>query len=433
MSIRSLLMIKKGRIFFMLLGCIQFATNVFADDREILTDKVFVPNIKTVQLFVEPLILTDPVIPLTGMSQLHLKFDDLDGDRKNYFYTIVLCNFDWTISELTSFDYLSGFAEQDIHDSKYSFNTDQLYTHYDVLFPNENIRLTRSGNYIIKVYTDNDQEQTVLTKRFIVFENKVKLLTHVTGTGDLRGENEYQQIDFTINYHGLAISNPISEIKVLLLQNFRWDNALSNLQPQFVKPEQLEYFSANSQFEAGKEFRTFDTRTLKYRTGRVQSIEEKSSKIIVNLLPDEIRNKQQYFYSHDNNGKFIPGILDYFDQDAQPDYVHVHFSLPVDFPFRKEKIYLIGQFNGWQLIDDYEMKYNSQSSQYETTLFLKQGNYDYQYYFFSAEDESQSDALLLEGSDHEAENTYQLLVYYKPFGSRNDQVIGYKATDTYNH
>src|SRR6185503_874561 len=86
------------------------------------TDEIFKPNIHTVQLYVEPLVLTDPVIGLNGVSQLHLGFDDLDGGKKDYYMTVIQCNYDWLPSELNHFDYISGFNEQEIRDYEFSFN-----------------------------------------------------------------------------------------------------------------------------------------------------------------------------------------------------------------------------------------------------------------------------------------------------------------------
>jgi hypothetical protein len=106
--------------------------------------------------------------------------------------------------------------------------------------------------------------------------------------------------------------------------------------------------------------------------------------------------------------------------------------LPVDYPIKGGRIFLIGLFSGWQLLKNYELHFNSKTSSYETTLYLKQGYYEYLYYFDANEKEDPFESLLLEGNDYETENTYQVFVYYRPFGSRYDEVIGYRTTDTYN-
>jgi len=191
------------------------------------------------------------------------------------------------------------------------------------------------------------------------------------------------------------------------------------------------YNRMKTAFPAGKEFRFFDIRTTRYKTERVQTLQEEKHLFQATLFPDEIRNNNTYLYRKDINGKFFPGTLDFFDQNAQADYLWVTFRLPVDYPLKGGKIYLLGKFTDWQLQEPFLLHFNATASAYETTLFLKQGYYEYLYNFLSddAEDPGEN---LIEGNDYETENTYQVLVYYRPFGSRYDQVIGYKSTDTFN-
>ncbi len=48
--------------------------------------------------------------------------------------------------------------------------------HYWVEFPNENIQLTKSGNYIIVVYPEGEEQYPVLTQKFYVTENSMQIL-----------------------------------------------------------------------------------------------------------------------------------------------------------------------------------------------------------------------------------------------------------------
>lgn len=403
------------------------------NDGEVFTDKIFIPNIHTVQLYLDPLVLTDPVISLNSPLQLHLAFDDLDPEKKDYYFTVIQCNYDWSPSELSNFDYVSGFNVQEIRDYKFSFNTNQTFIHYSLLFPNADFRITKSGNYILKVYLDDDPEQVVLTRRFIVVDKRVQVTSDVNQADDVRYSRTHQQVNFNILHHGMTISNAFTEINVLVMQNFRWDNAIFNLQPQFVRPEQLDYqYTMKTAFPAGKEFRYFDTRTIRYKTDRVKEIEEDKNTTVVTLFPDQSRANAQSFSRKDINGKFIPGIQDYIDQDIQADYEWVKFSLPVDYPFKNGKIYLLGAFTDWQLQDPYRLQYNTATKSYEASVYLKQGYYEYVYYFDSGEKDEDDTSLIFEGNSFDTENAYEILVYYRPFGSRYDQVVGYKATDTFN-
>jgi hypothetical protein len=416
---------------FTLLCIVLLQVAAGASGGEAMTDKIYQSNIRTVQLYVDPLVLSDPVIPLRAGTTLRLAFDDLDGGKKYYYYTIVQCNYDWTVSELSPFDYLNGIQEQDIQDYQFSFNTSQPYTHYEVVFPNRSIGITKSGNYIVKVYLDGDPQQVVLVRRFIVFEGLAEIYSEIRVAEDVTLHRSHQQVNFSVSYRGLPVSNPFSEIQVAILQNYRWDNMITGVTPQFMKPEMLEYYyTAKTSFPAGKEFRYFDIRTTRYQTDRVKAITELDHSFLFTLFSDDVRSNQPYLYRQDVNGKFIPGTLDYFNQEAQSEYTWVKVTLPVDYPIRGGKIFIVGKFTDWQLWPDFELHFNDATSAYEATLYLKEGYYEYRYSFVTEGDFADAD--LLEGNDYETENTYQIFVYFRPFGARYDQVIAYKVTDSFN-
>jgi hypothetical protein len=68
------------------------------------------------------------------------------------------------------------------------------------------------------------------------------------------------------------------------------------------------------------------------------------------------------------------------------------------------------------------MVFNPEKKKYETHLFLKQGYYNYNYLAVDKNNPSlYSD---LDGNFFETENLYTVLVYYKSFSSRADELIG---------
>ena len=90
-----------------------------------------------------------------------------------------------------------------------------------------------------------------------------------------------------------------------------------------------------------------------------------------------------------------------------------------------DDIYVTGQFSDWQLHDDYRMVYNNAINAYVLKVPLKQGFYDYAYALVPRKAEKKTLNLSpLEGDWFETENDYTILIYYKPFGGRADQVIG---------
>ena len=91
-------------------------------------------------------------------------------------------------------------------------------------------------------------------------------------------------------------------------------------------------------------------------------------------------------------------------------------------------IYIYGDFNGWQLTDENKMTYDDNTKLYHGNLFLKQGFYNYQY--ITADNEGNINNHAIEGSFYQTENIYTVIVYYRPYGTRFDQVIGIGNTNS---
>lgn len=252
-------------------------------------DHTYVKNLRTIQLSPEPNALTPPLILLNSEEKLLLNFDDLDGDYKTYNYTITHCNAKWEPSNILVSEFLDGFAENTISDYSFSRNTLQKYTHYNAEFPNQNLKLTKSGNYLLIVYTDNNIENICFSKRFMVFENKVDVNVSIHAATIVENRNFKQEVDFKIIYSSGEITNPYQEIYPVILQNFRWDNAIFGLSPQYVKDLELIYdYDDQNVFGGSSEFRWFDTRSLRYQSDRINKIEKGIDSIYnVWLLPDE--------------------------------------------------------------------------------------------------------------------------------------------------
>lgn len=386
-------------------------------------DYVYKKNIRTVLLHRDGFDLSSPLIALGTNNQLKLTFDDLDGNIKNYYYTIVQCNSDWTPNtQLIAYDYMEGFTENKIMQYEFSFNTFQKYTHYALKFPNENIKILKSGNYLLKVYLENNPDDVVITRRFYVGDFKAEVLGKVGYSSVVRYRNSHQKVDFTIQTQNFNVSNPFEDIKVVVTQNDRWDNAIKNLKPLFVRDNNLIYeYQTENLFPAGKEFRWFDFRSFRYRNERVeQMVNENPNQVY--LVTDMVRSYKRSFTERDINGKFQIEVKEGRNSELESDYAYVHFVLPFSPPLTNGNLYVFGSLTDWNIQEDFKMKYDYQKQQYQVVGYLKQGFYNYEYVFVE-DGKDEFDQSLIEGDYYETENNYSVYVYYRPFGSRYDELI----------
>jgi hypothetical protein len=393
---------------------------------------VYNENIKTVLMYREGFELSNPVLELNEETVLVCKFDDLSGSVKNYYYTIIHCDADWNESYLIQGDYLDGFVENPVNDYELSFNTTFEYINYQLFLPNDDVQFKISGNYVLVVYEDNDKEKVVLTQRFYIYENMVSLEGTVRRATLDAFEGENQEVDFVIFHDNLKIDNPHQDMKVVIMQNNRWDNAIRDLKPLFIKEKSLVYdYNRENVFQAGNEFRYFDIRTNRIPGENVLSTDFHRPYYHKTLMTDEIRVNKDYYLYTEMNGKYVVESQDreIRDFDLECDYVFTHFSLPLESILLGGSVNVFGALTGWNANKSNEMTWNFITSQYELTLLLKQGYYNFQYVYVP-QASLLADNKNIEGSFWETENDYQIFVYYKSIADRYDRLVGYRILNS---
>ncbi|MCK5822656.1 MAG: DUF5103 domain-containing protein [Bacteroidales bacterium] len=393
-------------------------------------NKIYKKDIKTVLLYKQGWELSYPIINLNSDEVLKLSFDDLDSTINNFFYTIIHCNSDWTESNIMPFDYIEGFNDNPINDYDFSINTTFKYSHYYLTIPNNDIRLKLSGNYVIKVYQDYNQDSVVFTKRFSILDQQVNINAVVKKPIIIEYSNTSQEIDFSIIHNSFPIDDPYNNLKVIIRQNNRFDNSIKNLKPLFVKDNLLIYdYDEDNLFTGGNEFRDFDIKTLRYKTQHVNAIQFIDPFYHVEMATDNKRTFSRYFYHKDLNGRYIIKNVDGHGDELDADYVYVYFTLPFDQPFIDGNLYVFGQLSNWNCTKQNQMAYNYERKMYELRMLLKQGYYDYEYAFVKTVT-NKIDDTFIEGSHFETENDYSISVYYRDFGSDYDRLIGYSIINS---
>ena len=402
-------------------------------DSLLYSNHIFNSKIKTVQLYKEGWNLSYPVIKLNSTEKLILHFDLLDDQAETFYYTFVHCNKDWKKSDIFQNDYLDGFAENPIENYETSFNTTTGYFHYKLSFPNERVKLSLSGNYILVIYPVDKPGEPAITQRFILTEGVIKIDITAHRPQMTKDNNTYQQVDFTVNYTGLNVIDPYRNIYAFILQNGRWDNAKRNLKPDFYGNNELKYNSLSDKniFQGGNEYRYFDIKSIRYQTEYVKRIDYVIPYYNVYLHPSENREFKPYFYWQDFNGKYYIAVQEGQKPDIDADYVYVYFTLPSKQMISGGKMYVSGSLNNWAFDKNNLMIYNPDREEYECTMLLKQGWYNYEYTFLKDGD-SDGTATIFEGSHYETENDYNVLIYYRNPRERYDRVIGSVTANTLN-
>ncbi|NNE25809.1 MAG: DUF5103 domain-containing protein [Saprospiraceae bacterium] len=409
---------------YLLILC-ALSLNVSAQFDNIIYDNyIYNDYIKSVTFSHRGLQTSIPVIDFNSGYQglLHLGFDDLEGGFKTFVYRIIHCDKDWYPSELEEIEYLDGFNYEEIDNFAFSANPYSEYTHYDLYLPNDDVKWTISGNYLLAVY-DEEYEVPVLTRRFMVVENQVNIGYNVRKPKNVQKFNTHQELELTINHKDIHITRPRTELFVTVIQNGNWNSALHNLQGTYERGDVL-FFDLYDYivFPALKEFRNFDIRSLSYTTEFVTAIDRDKDVSTVLLDLNKKRYTRNFISEIDANGFFVLDNFDYGDPTISSEYANVIFTLESHKKYARN-LYIIGAFSDWQAKDEYKLEYDPSRSIYIGEAFFKQGYYDY---MFALEDSETGflDMETIEGSWYETENDYLVLVYFREFGSFYDRLIG---------
>ena len=237
-----------------------------------------------------------------------------------------------------------------------------------------------------------------------------------------------QQIDFEIDMEGYRINDPQNELRIVVRQNNRTDNEVRGITPTFMRGNTLSYINNRALiFEGGNEYHSFDISSVYSGSNNVERVERSRTRIDAFLFPNTIQPSRNYIFRHDVNGRFIINLQgSFFDLDTEADYIYVHFTLPRSEPFFDGQIYIGGEYNYNLMNDASRMQYDFNSGTYFKTLLLKQGGYNYQYWFLP---KNAQKALVepIDGSFWQTRNEYTVYVYHRAWGERYDKLVAVKT------
>lgn len=394
-----------------------------------IPDAVYSDRIKTVQLYPYGNQIGYPIIRFNSGEQLELHFDDLDGNVKNYSYTFQLCNSDWTPVMLSHFDFIKGFSQVRLNTYRISSIAFTKYTHYQAMIPDRNCVPSRSGNYILKVFLNGDTSKLIFTKRMMVVQEMSSVKAEIQQPFNGQQFRTHQKIQFRVNLNEqLNVVNAIQQIKVVIMQNNRWDNAVMDIRPTFFSRNTLEYNTENDcVFPAGKEWRWVDLRSFRLQSERIANAKYSNTATEIFVKPESERREQRFNFYRDANGSYNIEPSENVNPLWQADYATVNFTFvpPGSTPYNGKDVYVFGQLTNYNLSDAAKMNFNTSTGAYESALFLKQGYYDYSYVTVDRTNRKRVAAFdVTEGNLWETENNYTIFVYYRPLAGRADELIG---------
>ncbi|MFA6705901.1 MAG: DUF5103 domain-containing protein [Bacteroidales bacterium] len=411
-----------------LLFTILFA-NTYSFCQDVWYEKVYNPLVKTVKFEIEGVDFSLPILRLGSEDKIILKFDELVEENKQYSYSIIHCNSDWTKSELQPQEYIEGFEHGIIENHLNSVNTIQRFVHYWQEFPSSMMKFLVSGNYILKVFQDDNPDNVIMVRRFMVYEQGANIRANAMMARSPDVQRLKQEVDVFISpASNMSFADPNRFVKVNVQQNGRRDN-VSELKLRQYKSNELEYSFNNSNiFEAGNEFRNFDFTSIRIRSQNVSNFDYIDGNNIVKLRPVVNRSNLPYTTIGDLNGYYYIRNERADNNDLESDYAWVNFYLNV--PINLEGSYYIwGELSDWYNNPQNKMEYDRSLNCYTLSLYLKQGFYNYMIMHKPNSSKLDYEIGKMEGNFSQTNNTYHIFVYYRKPGDYHDSLIGYQKIE----
>jgi len=369
-----------------------------------------------------------PLVKLNSHGGLTLRFDELRPENDYYQYKFIHCSANWTKSPIQVFDYISGNQFDNIEEFSFSQNTYFQYTHYSLVFPNKNMTPKLSGNYLLVIYRNFDEEDIILSQRFMVIDDVFVIEGYVDRSSKIENRFKSQEVDFTVKYENYEIPNPMIDVNAVILQNVNWNTAIYGLKPRFINRGVFNYnYDGENNFWGGNEFRFFDIRSMRNMSqGVKRKYFDEYNRPTAELFREKSRAGQTYLQYIDYNGKMVLDNRDGGTRNANlsSDYVKVEFYYTNPSGELDRPIYIFGELSGWELKDDFRMVYDKTKGGYYCEALLKQGYYSYWYVTPDEKDPTKPDLSLTEGNHFQTENDYHILMYHKNQFLHYDELLG---------
>ena len=394
----------------------NFSQTIFGDKIESIFFKKYNNNISS------------NILIGTLNERFSISFDVLSGIEHDVYYEIEHCDFDWNKSNLSKTEYLQGFDNLKIENIQSSFNTYQIYTNYQLELPNQNIKFKKSGNYIIRFL--NEYGDKLFERKFIIYENLASVKSQIKRTRNLSLIDKKQVVQFQVNPINFQINNPDKNLKFKIFKNNESALDFKNLKPLYKMGSKLIYdYDEELSFWGGNEFLYFDNKSIRNTDVEIMgySLDELYSTY---LYSDIVRANKKYTYNPDINGGFLINITGSNEPNIEADYSLVYFKLNAFNIEKTSKIYIMGEFNNYQINERFKLEYNNTKNTFDLKIKLKQGFYNYKYVLTDSNNKIVEG--MIRGNFDETENKYSIIVYYRNFGERYDRVIGYGTASSEN-
>ena len=360
--------------------------------------------------------------PVFNLSdKIFFSFDDLNTKKSSFYYKINHYDFEWKPSKILKSEYIDGYDDNLIESFDNSYNTLIDYTNYQISIPNKDLKLKISGNYSISIHSDNGD--FLFEKKFSVLNKMISTNIKIKKSSDLEKIDSHQNIDISVRCDNCnKFNGNSSDLKLVVVKNNNLNNFRVIEKPDYFLNNTLIYRDIS--FKGGNEFLNFDSSKINSTNVKVYKTELNDFYEIY-LRTDIDRTDSFYQYNPDVNGSFVIN-KNFNNPEIENDYSLVKFSFKPDRIDKKNRVFIIGEFNDYKITNKYELKLNNNI--YKGEFKFKQGFYNYKYLSLETDGRIKK----YSGNFWETQNIYIALLYHKKLTEKYYKLISISETSSVN-
>lgn len=352
--------------------------NLFNIPAQIVTEN----SIRSIQFHRKGNPASAPILNLDRNHQLQLRFEHLSFDSRQFRVSLSHHNPDWSRSGLSPEQFMDGFYTLPLTGGDVSQTSRPSYRQYSFSFPTEQFKITKSGNYLLKI-EDADNGFLVLTLPFFVSENAGTIQSSVEELSVPR--QNLRRVQRPVSQYILPdfVEQPQFDLEFYYSQNQFWGRTKKADELDFSAPDHVQFeMSSNKAFIGDYEFRVLSLNEL-----------SQSDNDVVEAFPAEVpprlilRDDAEGFGGSSSINLSRLGPFGNPDMSLRTGYANVTFRFdPERTPGPAESIQLLGDFNNWSVNSNNQLQLNPETGRWEASAIIKKGRYKYKYVLFDGDE-----------------------------------------------
>ncbi len=379
-------------------------------------------EVRTIQLYAGRNQLAPPILQLGAGGTLTLGFDLMAGNGRALSVYYYHADRAWR-RDLLPIEYMDGFQRDDLIRYEASRATQIPYVHYEHRFPANGTAFTLSGNYIVRVTEQGDEEAVLFERPFFVSEEAVaaELSLQPVLLGGGGGNSIQPAVQFApLPEQGYSAFS----YDICFTQDGRYDLARCTSDPTRTDPRFLTYYlQPTNAFRPNTGVYYLDLRDLRV-SNRVERTLLGQVPYGVILSPDAALFPATVGDPVLNGQTVTQNARTVGDPATTGEYIDARFTFipPDENPLRS--VYLMGSFSGWERLP-MPMTWVEEARHYQQVVRLKQGQYEYSYVSDDPQ-LAQAQSNILARPDRQ----FTAFVYFRDPSRQTDRLIATRTAAT---